>query len=187
MRTVPDTRERPTWAEWLQAAGVTAVRADAGLHFSDSGLAIAAALDGLGVALVSKPLVATEVAAGRLVVPFGISLRRRFAYYIVTPQAVAPRANVAAFRDWLLDEARRDAIAQKLMAGVAAIQSSADFARWLTWASGFYQYSANNMLLIWTQRPDAELVAGQNGQQRDGPAEQHGEQVEADGAEHHGL
>lgn len=108
--TVPDTRERPTWVEWLQAAGVSAVRADAGLHFSDSGLAIAAALDGLGVALVSKPLVATEVAAGRLVVPFGISLRRRFAYYIVTPQAVVPRANVAAFREWLLDEAHRDAI-----------------------------------------------------------------------------
>lgn len=108
--TVPDTRERPTWAEWLHAAGVTSVRADAGLHFSDSGLAIAAALDGLGVALVSKPLVAAEVAAGRLVVPFGISLRRRFAYYIVTPQAAVPRPNVAAFREWLLDEARRDAI-----------------------------------------------------------------------------
>ena len=108
--TVPDTRERPTWAEWLQAAGATMVRADAGLHFSDSGLAIAAALDGLGVALVSKPLVAAEVAAGRLTVPFGISLRRRFAYYIVTPEAVTPRFQVAAFREWLLDEARRDAI-----------------------------------------------------------------------------
>ena len=108
--TVPDTRERPTWAEWLQAAGVTSVRADAGLHFNDSGLAIAAALDGLGVALVSKPLVAAEVAAGRLVMPFGISLRRRFAYYIVTPQALVPRATVAAFREWLLEEARRDAI-----------------------------------------------------------------------------
>ncbi|MCC4117402.1 transcriptional regulator GcvA [Aromatoleum toluclasticum] len=108
--TVPDTRERPTWAEWLHSAGVTSVRADAGLHFSDSGLAIAAALDGLGVALVSKPLVAAEVTAGRLVVPFGISLRRRFAYYIVTPQAAVPRPNVVAFREWLLDEARRDAI-----------------------------------------------------------------------------
>lgn len=108
--TVPDTRERPTWAEWLQAAGVSGVRVDAGLHFSDSGLAIVAALDGLGVALVSKPLVANEVAAGRLVMPFGISLRRRFAYYIVTPAAVTPRSQVAAFRAWLLDEARRDAI-----------------------------------------------------------------------------
>ena len=104
--TVPDARERPTWVQWLEAAHVGAIRPEAGLHFSDSGLAIAAALDGLGVALLSKPLVAAEVAAGRLVVPFDISVRRRFAYYVVTPEAVAGLAPVAAFRAWLLDEVR---------------------------------------------------------------------------------
>lgn len=107
--TVPDTRERPTWGEWLQAAGAGSVRSDVGLHFSDSGLAIAAALDGLGVALVSRPLVAAEVAAGRLVVPFAVSLRRRFAYYIVTPENVPAASPAAGFRAWLLDEAFRDA------------------------------------------------------------------------------
>lgn len=104
--TVPDSRERPTWVQWLEAAGVPAVRPEAGLHFSDSGLAIAAALDGLGVALLSKPLVAAEVAAGRLVVPFDIAVRRRFAYYVVTPEATAEPPTVAAFRAWLLDEVR---------------------------------------------------------------------------------
>ncbi len=104
--TVPDSRERPTWVQWLEAAGVPAVRPEAGLHFSDSGLAIAAALDGLGVALLSKPLVAAEVAAGRLVVPFDIGVRRRFAYYVVTPEATAEVPTVAAFRAWLLDEVR---------------------------------------------------------------------------------
>ncbi|WP_332674322.1 transcriptional regulator GcvA [Aromatoleum sp.] len=104
--TVPDSRERPTWVQWLEAAGVPVVRPEAGLHFSDSGLAIAAALDGLGVALLSKPLVAAEVAAGRLVVPFDICVRRRFAYYVVTPEATAESPTVAAFRAWLLDEVR---------------------------------------------------------------------------------
>jgi len=107
--TVPDTRERPTWAEWLQAAGVGGLQSDTGLHFSDSGLAIAAALDGVGIALVSKPLVAAEVAAGRLVVPFDVSLRRSFAYYIVTPDGTGGLPPVEAFRAWLLAEARRDA------------------------------------------------------------------------------
>lgn len=107
--TVPDARERQSWAEWLQAAGVGGgVKAEAGLHFSDSGLAIAAALDGLGVALLSKPLVAAEIAAGRLVAPFDITLRRRFAYYIVTHEAVAAQPPIAAFRAWLLDEVSRD-------------------------------------------------------------------------------
>ncbi|AYH42309.1 transcriptional regulator GcvA [Azoarcus sp. DN11] len=106
--TVPDTRERPTWPEWLAAAGVSGIRT-AGLHFGDSGLAIAAALDGLGIALLSKPLVAAEVAAGRLVVPFAISVRRRFAYYLVTQDAVPDALPTAAFRAWLLDEVRRDA------------------------------------------------------------------------------
>ncbi|MDT3671988.1 MAG: transcriptional regulator GcvA [Aromatoleum sp.] len=104
--TVPDSRERPTWVQWLEVAGVPAVRPEAGLHFSDSGLAIAAALDGLGVALLSKPLVAAEVAAGRLVVPFDIGVRRRFAYYIVSSEATAELPTVAAFRAWLLDEVR---------------------------------------------------------------------------------
>jgi len=107
--TVPDARERQTWVEWLHVAGVGGLTAEAGLHFSDSGLAIAAALDGLGVALLSKPLVAAEIAAGRLVAPFDITVRRRFAYYIVTHEAVAAQPPIAAFRTWLLDEVRRDA------------------------------------------------------------------------------
>ena len=68
-------------------------------------LAIAAALDGLGVGLLSRPLVAGEIAAGRLVAPFAISIARSFAYYIVTPEAIADRPAVAAFRAWLLEEA----------------------------------------------------------------------------------
>ena len=110
--TIPDARERPTWAEWLESAGVSGVNPEAGPHFSDSGLAIAAALDGLGVALLSKPLVAAEVAAGRLVVPFDITVRRNFAYYIVTHETVAGQPPIAAFRTWLLDQVRADAAGQ---------------------------------------------------------------------------
>lgn len=103
--TIQDQKERPNWAEWLAVAGVSGVDASAGPHFTDSGLAIAAALDGLGVALLSRPLVAGEIAAGRLVAPFDISIARSFAYYIVTPEAIADRPAVAAFRAWLLEEA----------------------------------------------------------------------------------
>ncbi len=49
-----------------------------GPHFSDSGLALVAAIDGLGIALASKPLVAKEIAEGRLVAPFAISVGQHY-------------------------------------------------------------------------------------------------------------
>lgn len=103
--TIPDQRARPTWQEWLTQAGVNGIDATAGPHFRDSGLALAAAIDGMGVALASRPLVVTEVEAGRLVVPFKWTFRERFAYYLVAPDAVAQRPPVAALRSWLLAEA----------------------------------------------------------------------------------
>jgi LysR family glycine cleavage system transcriptional activator len=103
--TIADERARPTWDEWLRLAGVRNVDASAGPHFRDSGLALTAAIDGLGIALASKPLAVTEVEAGRLIVPFGISFRERLAYYLVTPDAIAQRAPVVALRQWLFAEA----------------------------------------------------------------------------------
>ncbi len=104
--SIMELLDRPTWAEWLQLAGVTGIDANnAGTHFSDPGLVLSAAVDGVGVALASKPLVEAEVAAGRLVMPFDIVIRRPQAYYLVVPEAVADRPIVSAFRQWLRSEA----------------------------------------------------------------------------------
>ncbi|WP_094765138.1 ArdC-like ssDNA-binding domain-containing protein [Luteococcus japonicus] len=43
---------------------------------------------------------------------------------------------------------------------VADLTSSEQWQAWLRVASRFHQYSFNNTILIWTQRPDATLVAG---------------------------
>lgn len=110
--TIPELMVRPTWAEWLALAGVSGVDSDAGMHFSDSGLVLSAAIDGVGIALASTPLIEAEVAAGRLVVLFDIVIRRPQAYFLVIPDAVAGRPVVRAFRAWLLEEAGRMAAAQ---------------------------------------------------------------------------
>ena len=104
--TIANERARPSWAEWLRQAGVTNVDSSVGPHFSDSGLALVAAVDGLGIALASKPLVAAEIAEGRLVAPFDISVGQQYAYYLVTPEAISARPLVEAFREWLLEEAK---------------------------------------------------------------------------------
>lgn len=96
------------WDEWLRLAGVQGVDSQAGPHFSDSGMVYVAALDGLGVALASKPLVATALAQGRLVAPFDITVGQNHAYYLVVPEAVAKWPAVQAFRQWLLEEARAE-------------------------------------------------------------------------------
>ena len=106
--SIMELLDRPTWAEWLQLAGVTGIDANnAGTHFSDPGLVLSAAVDGVGVALASKPLVEAEVAAGRLVMPFDIVIRRPQAYYLVVPEAVADRPLVSVFRHWLRSEAAK--------------------------------------------------------------------------------
>jgi len=96
------------WRMWLLAAGVDGVDPERGPHFSHSNLLVQAAVDGQGVALGRSPLVAADIAAGRLVKPFDLVLPANFAYYIVCPEATAERPKIVAFRDWLLAEAGAD-------------------------------------------------------------------------------
>ena len=97
---------RDDWRLWLAAAGADEVDWRRGPTFSDSTLAIAAAIAGQGVALVHDDLVTQEIAAGRLIKPFTVELRGALAYYLVYPPAHGRRPELTAFRDWILEEAR---------------------------------------------------------------------------------
>ncbi len=116
LRTPEDLRHHPLihdasgedWRRWLAAAGVSVVPAPS-LHFHDSSLVIQAAIEGQGVALAYSALVADDLAAGRVVRPFEISLPTDYCYYFVCPRPVAETPKIAAFRAWLLDTVRRQA------------------------------------------------------------------------------
>jgi LysR family glycine cleavage system transcriptional activator len=95
------------WRRWLVAAGVSGVDPARGPKFGDENLIIQAAIQGQGVAVAESALVATDIAAGRLVRPFDIALPSAAGYYVVTPQAAGERRKVKAFRDWLFIEAGR--------------------------------------------------------------------------------
>lgn len=98
----------PDWKMWLLAAGVEKQAGAArGIHFSQTALAIQAAIDGQGVALGDSTLVADDLANGRLVRPFDLSLKgpSQFAYYVVCPESSAGQPLVKAFREWVLAEA----------------------------------------------------------------------------------
>jgi len=96
-----------TWPMWLKAAGVEGVDATRGMSFSIGSLAIQAAIEGHGVALVSGPTVEADLAAGRLVRPFAPSAWEdtTFGYHLVVPPDLAGLPKVEAFRAWALAEA----------------------------------------------------------------------------------
>lgn len=104
--TIEDGERQPNWQEWLANAGVSGVDAERGPRFSNAVLAVEAALDAQGVVLALMPLVEADVAAGRLMVPFRISVPSPYAYFLLMRKAVAGRHSVAIFRDWLLAEAQ---------------------------------------------------------------------------------
>ena len=93
---------REDWQVWLTAAQVDGVDLSSGLKFDLIVNALQAAIDGLGVALGRTALVEADLAAGRLVAPFDISLPIEAAYYIVAPERTADRAKIKAFREWLI-------------------------------------------------------------------------------------
>jgi len=57
----------PTWGRWMAAAGVAGFNEARCQSFSDEALVVQAALDGVGVALLSDLLVRRDLALGRLV------------------------------------------------------------------------------------------------------------------------
>ena len=94
----------PTWQTWLDAAGAGHVDTSRGPHFSQPDHSLQAAIDGSGVVLGWRSLAADDLAAGRLVTPFDLTLPMGSAYYLVYPESHTGRAKVAAFRDWMLRE-----------------------------------------------------------------------------------
>jgi LysR family glycine cleavage system transcriptional activator len=99
----------PFWDVWLRAAGVDGVDSRRGPHFSHAVLAFEAAIDAVGVVASMPVLAAEDIAAGRLVVPFELRLPLSSAYYLVCHESASARPAVALFREWLLEEAGREA------------------------------------------------------------------------------
>lgn len=94
----------PTWAAWLAEAGVAVAAVPNPRRFDDFNLVVQATLAGLGVALVWRTLVADDLAAGRLAALFPAQPLTN-AYHLVCPPKYLDSPKVAAFREWVLEEA----------------------------------------------------------------------------------
>jgi LysR family glycine cleavage system transcriptional activator len=101
------------WAMWFRLAGVPPPPTDAPpapprFAAEAQTMEIAAAEAGQGLALASPILFGAEIAAGRLVQPFEVTLHHERDVWLVYPQERRRTRKIAAFRDWLLDCVAKD-------------------------------------------------------------------------------
>lgn len=100
---IESDNKRVRWASWFAANGLDGPT-PRGMRFDRSFLAIAAAADGLGIALESTRLAEREIASGRLVMPLSGKARdvKYRAHYLVYPPGSAAR--IGSFARWLIRE-----------------------------------------------------------------------------------
>jgi LysR family transcriptional regulator, glycine cleavage system transcriptional activator len=108
LRALPrlHTRSHPqAWAEWTGHAGVILPEATAHREYEHIFYTLEAANAGLGVAITPWIYVAGDIAAGRLIAPFGF-VRTPASFHLILPDE-APKRGLAHFRDWLVEEAAK--------------------------------------------------------------------------------
>jgi LysR family transcriptional regulator, glycine cleavage system transcriptional activator len=89
------------WRTWLEAAGVSPLMGRPAAKFDSYLLAIEAAIDGQGVAVVPKFMVIGDLKSGRLVQPFAIEVRQPARWYLACRKERAKEPRIRRFADWL--------------------------------------------------------------------------------------
>ena len=96
-----------SWRTWLELAGLSNLKPQGTLRFSEYDQVVNAALAGVGVALGRSALVNEALASRKLVAPFKGETSTDRAYYAVIAPGAETRPEVRAFIDWVGAEAKR--------------------------------------------------------------------------------
>jgi len=93
------------WSEWLTLAGAPHLKPVQHMEFEHVHLQLEAALNGLGIALASLPLIQADLASGRLICPIS-KPEWSTQNYLLLSEHQEEDAAVRAFRSWIMDTAR---------------------------------------------------------------------------------
>ncbi len=91
---------REAWQQWFTAAGAGPVRIERGAIFTDGAMVLQAALRGNGVGLIDRDHARDELAAGRLLQPFDVSVPYG-AFFLVARRFDALSESAQAFAAWV--------------------------------------------------------------------------------------
>lgn len=104
------------WTEWFERAGLSVAPRQDGRYFDQHAMVIAAAIAGLGAAIVPYDMVAQNIAAGSLRRIAGPELVSRKRYYLVRPQGELGAAG-QKFERWVKKQLRGPAPGGQGVAG----------------------------------------------------------------------
>ena len=98
------TRER-AWPDWFQATGAPELGSSGhDISFGHFFMAMQAAIDGQGIALVPSTLAARDLAKRRLIVALNKDVPRSGDYYLLCRTSQAAMPTIRKFREWLFTE-----------------------------------------------------------------------------------
>lgn len=97
-----------SWQQWLATWGIESERRLPGPHFNSYAITLQAALDGRGIALGWRRLIAQHLEDGHLVQAAVEVLVPEDGYDLVIPEASAATKATRGFRDWIVAEAKWD-------------------------------------------------------------------------------
>ncbi len=100
--TLLHDRTTAEWYRYVEISGVEGIDCTQGLVFSETALSLEAAARGQGIAIGDDVLSLRLYREGRLTPLFGPAFGSPNAYYFLAPKAALARAEVRAFRKWLL-------------------------------------------------------------------------------------
>jgi LysR family glycine cleavage system transcriptional activator len=98
---VQETRPQ-LWSQWFASRGVEDIGIVPRLTFSHFAMVVQAAVAGLGVAIAPVVLMGEQLQTGHLVPLCGPPLRGREHYQLIYPARNADRADIIAFRTWIV-------------------------------------------------------------------------------------
>ena len=105
--TLLATETRPSdWTDWAAVAGLPSPLGQRRV-FDHYFVTLQAITDGLGIGIGPLPVLAGELASGRLVSPFPEIVVPRTGYVALVPFDADKSSSLAAFVEWLRDEASR--------------------------------------------------------------------------------
>ncbi|MEM6384185.1 MAG: LysR substrate-binding domain-containing protein [Pseudomonadota bacterium] len=93
------------WQAWFRAARCEEPPPP-GPRLGDDAAILQAAVESQGVALGRSKLVQDDIAAGRLIAPFNVSLDASYAYWFVRPTGIPTTQAVEAVQRWLQEQFR---------------------------------------------------------------------------------
>jgi DNA-binding transcriptional LysR family regulator len=99
--------DRDHWRQWFAAAGVEDADRFQAMRIDDPHALRQVVLDGHGFALFYAELSQEDVANGKLLAPFDLSIDPDCDYYLTRPRGAPASAKLQTFTRWLLEEVAR--------------------------------------------------------------------------------